>query len=623
MRLKKQIMPLACILFMSLAGLTHATTWTGTVSSDWWESGNWNGGAIPGPSDDVVIPSVPVMPLLTGSIDIQSLSTHSGTNVSIDTLAAVTIVNAVDYGMRIEGILKNYGHVIIIAETKGITQELNSGRIRNIGTMEVISYSGIGIDYHDYYNDRYAITRVSSYQSIGMRIAPTFVNEGEVFIDSAQSTGQLLRGGDLKNSCLGNIQIMNCEVGLSIIGKMTNDAKITIKNVATGLKHRKNNGVGGFSNNKEELLVIENFKDTGIVADEFNNAGYLELNTDHPAIGIAVLSGQLLNSTANGQINLYGADMTPLLVDNLGTSNIDYLDHRTHLEDRLDWQYLKNEYNREIDSVYRNFLIHVPEVYDSSVAVPLVLMLHGSSGNGTKFYNLGGWKEKADIENFIVIFPTGLEYYITEKDNCSTKWSSDGLSKDLDPQASIKDDIPYLRELINLCSNTFHIDTTRIYQCGFSNGGGFTKSRSLMEMNDVLAATCTSSGLGVPQLYTPNNDIYLPHMDIIGTDDHRVLERLNRAVPLPLESDSLFAIPELYDPIRNILTTLHIDTTFTEDLIPNVSNTVSFTSDLSGQGNEYRSWIIQGLDHEFANGENHPVNAVDVIWPWFMQWTKE
>ena len=93
----------------------------------------------------------------------------------------------------------------------------------------------------------------------------------------------------------------------------------------------------------------------------------------------------------------------------------------------LEWQTGRNDYNREINGDVRNFVISVPAAYDGSEKVPLVLMLHGSSGTGDRFYNISRWPEKGEIENFISVFPTALSYRLIDG-KTSTKWSSAGLS---------------------------------------------------------------------------------------------------------------------------------------------------------------------------------------------------
>ena len=55
--------------------------------------------------------------------------------------------------------------------------------------------------------------------------------------------------------------------------------------------------------------------------------------------------------------------------------------------------------NREwitADGFQREYWVHVPEYIKNSSNPGLVVMLHGTSGNGLKFYNISGWAEKAD-----------------------------------------------------------------------------------------------------------------------------------------------------------------------------------------------------------------------------------
>ncbi|MBK7695637.1 MAG: hypothetical protein IPI30_15400 [Saprospiraceae bacterium] len=73
--------------------------------------------------------------------------------------------------------------------------------------------------------------------------------------------------------------------------------------------------------------------------------------------------------------------------------------------------------NREL----REFVIFKPSGNSPSGGYPLVFMLHGSNQSGPQFYNISGWKEVAEREKFIVVFPTALIYCTTE--GVQTKWS--------------------------------------------------------------------------------------------------------------------------------------------------------------------------------------------------------
>jgi polyhydroxybutyrate depolymerase len=290
----------------------------------------------------------------------------------------------------------------------------------------------------------------------------------------------------------------------------------------------------------------------------------------------------------------------------------------------LEWQSGKNEYNELIDGVDRNFFIHVPETYDATEEVPLLFMLHGSSGTGKRFYNISGWVEKADEEGFIAVFPTALEYPLANG-NRETKWSAGGLENDVAPGTVIKDDIPFLRELVDLCHSTFSIDEQRIYISGFSNGGGFVKSRVIPEMSDVFAAASTGGSLGLPQGYTIDDGRFMPVYFIVGTSDDKVKKWAGTSSDLPLSAEPLFEIDEVWARTKVMLDMLALDTTYSETSNAPFFNRIAFESYLSGQGNEMIYLIVNELEHKYPNGDNNPagLRAVDELWPWYMMYTRE
>src|SRR5688500_13033371 len=77
----------------------------------------------------------------------------------------------------------------------------------------------------------------------------------------------------------------------------------------------------------------------------------------------------------------------------------------------------------------RFFIVHRPSGPAPSGGYPLVFMFHGSSGDGQKFYNISGWKEKGEQETFVTVFPSSLEYCVEEDGNRhrTTKWNNGDL----------------------------------------------------------------------------------------------------------------------------------------------------------------------------------------------------
>src|SRR6266850_2490342 len=84
------------ILFLlSICGTQFAhggtKSWTGTVSTDWSVSGNWNPAGVPTDTDNVTIPSSAVnQPVLTADANSAALTVQLGAHLSIGTFALTT-----------------------------------------------------------------------------------------------------------------------------------------------------------------------------------------------------------------------------------------------------------------------------------------------------------------------------------------------------------------------------------------------------------------------------------------------------------------------------------------------------------------------------------------------------
>jgi polyhydroxybutyrate depolymerase len=150
-----------------------------------------------------------------------------------------------------------------------------------------------------------------------------------------------------------------------------------------------------------------------------------------------------------------------------------------------------------VDGTMREYFLHVPASYDGTTNVPLVFMLHGTSGDGEKIADAIGWKDLAEEENFIAVFPSSGRYKIVDEDveqKTTTKWNHlPDASWSLQPGETALDDITFLRQIIAEVTASYSIDSKRIYLNGFSNGGAMAAKCSV-EMSDVLAAVCQNAG---------------------------------------------------------------------------------------------------------------------------------
>ena len=117
------------------------------------------------------------------------------------------------------------------------------------------------------------------------------------------------------------------------------------------------------------------------------------------------------------------------------------------------------------DGIDREYLVYIPNVYDSSESIPLVLNFHGFGGTAYDHYKYtSDMTSLADTANFLLVYPQGAA-------------GSDGYSHwniaDENSKSDI-DDLGFTSAMIDDLIQTYNVDTLRIYATGFSNGAAFT-----------------------------------------------------------------------------------------------------------------------------------------------------
>lgn len=127
----------------------------------------------------------------------------------------------------------------------------------------------------------------------------------------------------------------------------------------------------------------------------------------------------------------------------------------------------------------RKFMVHFPPNFNTTTQRALVLNLHGGSGNMVNAQGFSMLNPVSDQNNFIIAWPQG--YGIAPP---GYSWA-DGRNTSAD-QAGI-DDIGFIDKLIDTLITRYNVDTSRIYICGFSNGG-FMVQRLACQLPDRFAA---------------------------------------------------------------------------------------------------------------------------------------
>lgn len=132
------------------------------------------------------------------------------------------------------------------------------------------------------------------------------------------------------------------------------------------------------------------------------------------------------------------------------------------------WSAGDTAFNLTVGGLDRQYILHVPAQYTGSERVPLVVDLHGFGADGARQKNReGGWKEKADREGFIVVFPTGSPIP-ARVGSSGAEWSAGDGSI---PAPSSVDDVAFIRTVVTKITSDGCIDPKRVYATGVSNGG--------------------------------------------------------------------------------------------------------------------------------------------------------
>lgn len=204
-------------------------------------------------------------------------------------------------------------------------------------------------------------------------------------------------------------------------------------------------------------------------------------------------------------------------------------------------------YSDSIESggINRSFTVFVPESYDDSIPIPLVVSIHGMGGTSLEDACDSGTTAVAkNTSAFIVVHPQGLDDIDTVKKPASyTSWHFNGTcqnggvscdtSKKLDQYCYISntdcqdcdwttcyDDVGFFGELFDYIEDEFCIDTDRMYATGQSNGAMMTYQLGAAYSNRLAAIAPISGSLHWDQLVVPESPI--PVFAVTGTKDTTV-----------------------------------------------------------------------------------------------------
>lgn len=158
------------------------------------------------------------------------------------------------------------------------------------------------------------------------------------------------------------------------------------------------------------------------------------------------------------------------------------------------------------DGAERTYHLHVPASYETGSPVPLLVVLHGRSGNAARMEELTDFDSRADQHGFMVVYPETIK----------GAWNYlHGISG----YPSRPNDSEFLIKLVKTLATDYSIDMNRVYVAGISNGGYMAQRLACYAPERFSGfASVGAGGYGAMLVeckeYLPVNILY-----IHGTDD--------------------------------------------------------------------------------------------------------
>jgi polyhydroxybutyrate depolymerase len=288
--------------------------------------------------------------------------------------------------------------------------------------------------------------------------------------------------------------------------------------------------------------------------------------------------------------------------------------------------------NVVVDGYAREYWLYVPTKVANrpATSVPIVVMHHGSSGNGQQFLNISGWREEANQQGFVAAFPTGLQYFVTSDGagRGNTKWNDFGLIDDIDVTRRLPgypatapwpaDDIGFENRLLDDAATVVKIDSHRVFVSGFSNGSGFATRVALTMPTRVAAVGSSGGGFIVDPRDFPAGTVPADDWLMVGSLDDRIFKATG-LTEIPLDPNAILANTFLRATMYTHARAWGLPTTACS--VDRTATTTTFNYCAAGKP-EFHFTVVKGLTHSYPHGYNATTNpsglvATDVFWPFF------
>lgn len=268
-----------------------------------------------------------------------------------------------------------------------------------------------------------------------------------------------------------------------------------------------------------------------------------------------------------------------------------------------------------VEGRLRETIVVIPSKSPPIGGYPIVVMLHGTSQDGPQFYDISGWKELGEEENFITVFPTSLRWcYVKDGvEEVSRRWVNGDVTEfpcSGNPQNYISD-VHFLKLLVQKIADTLPVNKAMIFASGFSNGSTMIHKLA-MDAGDVFAA-CAGSGAFLNRGDSTKPVHRIPVWAMVGSNDDRHIRPPYTEIPYGGDSVLLY----FKGPLNRMLACQGLTENFIK-FETNIRHSYEFSESQPGEESMlYRFTLIKDMFHIYPTEFNSRINGPRLFWEFF------
>ena len=165
------------------------------------------------------------------------------------------------------------------------------------------------------------------------------------------------------------------------------------------------------------------------------------------------------------------------------------------------------------DDIAREFYYYLPQNYsEDSSSMPLLISLHGGDDYADSNMSYTNFRDLADENDFVPIFPQGT----VAEEKGATGWFTAACD------SSSVCDLGFIDSIIDFMGENINIDLDRVYATGFSNGAFMAYSLGCNLSAKIAGVAAVAGTMEIGSISTCQSIHPMPVLHIHGTNDSAI-----------------------------------------------------------------------------------------------------